>query len=325
MSRLRRGFTLVELLVVISIIGLLCALLLTSLSGIRETARKNACRSNLRQIGMALNSYEAANRKLPPFLVSRSGNPQRISDPDKGPNWLVSLLLYIEQEPLYRKWDRDIPANQNPGRSAEIAMYKCPSDSNNSENLCTYAGGGWARGNYGMNVSPCSHGFQSKISGPQSHLSGIGGANFSVRMRHIKDGLSKTVAVDELRAGLNPQDIRGCWAMPGLASGTAALFGDAGRPNDPGGNSDDMENCAAAGLAGDRSRGMGCFDSNSTGQMAPRSAHTGGVHVLMLDGSVRFVNNNVDSKADKNACGPNPGVWQAMHTRAGGDTAMEDS
>jgi prepilin-type processing-associated H-X9-DG protein len=143
-------------------------------------------------------------------------------------------------------------------------------------------------------------------------------------MRRIKDGASKTVAVDELRAGLNPDDLRGCWAMPGLAAGTAALFGDANSPNAPGGNADDMENCEGAGLAGDGSQGMGCFDSDTTGQMAARSAHTGGVHVLMVDGSARFVNDDIDSTAGQTECGPEPyGVWQAMHTRAGGELIDE--
>ena len=62
---------------------------------------------------------------------------------------------------------------------------------------------------------------------------------------------------------------------------------------------------------------MGCFDSESTAQMAPRSFHRGGVHVAMVDSSVRFVSNDVDSNYEKEGCGPNPGIWQAVHTRAG--------
>lgn len=275
MDSVKRGFSLVELLVVIGIIAILVAILLPAVNAAREAARRTACRNNLRQIGIALNSFHSARSKFPPFLISRTGNPQRIADVDKGANWLVFLLPYIEEESLYDQWDRGIPANQNPGRSTEIGLFKCPSDPNSSGNRCDYAGGGWARGNYGMNVSPCSFNSLSDTAGARSALGGIGGPNHTVRFRHITDGASKTVAVDELRAGLNPKDIRGCWAMPGLSAGTAALFGDAKTPNASGGNSDDMENCAAAGLAGDSRRGMGCFDSDSTSQMAPRSAHPG--------------------------------------------------
>lgn len=314
-----RGFTIVELLVVIAIIGLLVALLLPAVNAAREAARRASCTSNLRQIVIALNSYESAHAKFPPFFINRKGHPQRIADSDKGPNWLVLLLPHVEENGLYETWQRDIPASQNAGASAEITVFKCPSDPFSTGNHCTYAGGNWARGNYGMNVSPCSHNTTSKKRGGRSPFGGIGAPNFSVRTKHIRDGTSKTVAVDELRAGLNPRDLRGCWAMPGLGSGTGALFGDAERPNATGGNSDDMENCELSGSAGDNSRGMGCFDSKSTGQMASRSAHRGGVHVAMVDASVRFVSNDVDSHSEREGCGAKPGVWQAIHTRAGRD------
>ena len=313
MRRIATGFTLVELLVVIAIIAILVALLLPAINAAREAARKSTCASNLRQIGIGLNNFESAKRKYPPFFINRSGNPSKIADDDKGPNWLVSLLPFVEEKSVYKQWDRNIPANQNAARSTEISLFKCPSDSFSRGNHCTYAGGDWARGNYGMNVSPCNFGVNAK-----GDLGGIGGVNFSVRTRDIRDGLSKTIAVDELRAGMNPDDLRGSWAMPGLSAGTAALFGDAGEPNALGGNSDDMENCAATGFAGDGSHGMGCYNGNSTGQMASRSSHVGGVHVLMVDGAVQFINDDVDSQANKNGCSTGPrGVWQAMHTRAG--------
>ncbi len=320
----KRGFTLIELLVVIAIIGILIALLLPAVNAAREAARRSTCRSNLRQIGIALNGYESARRELPPFLINRKGNPEQIADGHKESNWLVLLLPYLDEQPLVQHWDRNLPVHENPGRSAEIAIYKCPSDPNNTGNHCEYAGGDWARGNYGMNVSPCAFNTSSKVNGARSRLGGIGGPNYSVRLRSIRDGASKTIAVDELRTGLNAHDLRGCWAMPGLAAGTAALFGDANRPNACGGNSDDMENCNATGYAGDGSKCMGCFESQSTSQMASRSAHQGGVHVMMVDGSVRFVGNDVDSSENKEGCGPGPhGVWQAMHTRAGGEVVNE--
>ena len=64
----------------------------------------------------------------------------------QGANWLVFLLPYVEQNALYEQWDFDIPANLNPGRSEELAIYKCPSDPQSDGNFCSYAGGQWARG-----------------------------------------------------------------------------------------------------------------------------------------------------------------------------------
>ena len=279
----------------------------------------------MKQIGLALQNYHESHRMFPPFIVSRSGNPQRVADPDKVNNWLISLLPQMDQNSIYTDWNFDLPINQNPGRSIKLPALMCPSDPGNSGSPCAYAGGGWARGNYGMNVSPCSHSSDSTTSGALSGLGGIGGPNFCVRIGHVADGTSNTVAVDELRIGLNEQDLRGSWAMPGLGSGTAALFNDASKPNDPGGNSDDMENCLATGLAGDGSRRMGCFDSSTTAQMAPRSAHKDGVHALLLDGSVRFISNNIDSRAGSNNCGPqdNRGIWQAIHTRSANEVEAQ--
>ncbi len=324
MKTSQRGFTLVELLVVIAIIGVLIAILLPAVQAAREAARRITCRNNLKQIGLALHGYHDVHRSFPPFLIGRSGNHQRIADIDKGANWLVFLLPHVEQSALYDQWDFQIPANQNRVRSIELPIFKCPSDAFNSGNQCTYAGGGWARGNYGMNVSPCGFGVFGRENGAASDQGGIGGANYVVRFSDVFDGASNTVAIDELRAGLNPEDLRGCWAMPGLSAGTAALFGDAHVPNDCGGNSDDMENCAAADLADERDQCMGCFESNTTGQMGARSMHPDGVHVTLLDGSVRFVGNGVDSKDSQNGCGGLPhGVWQAIHTRGSGEVVND--
>ena len=321
MKSSKRGFTLIELLVVIAIIAILVALLLPVVQQAREAARRSQCKSHLKQIGVALHNYLDANSAMPPFFIHRTGNASRIADPNKGANWLVFLLPFVDQTGLYEEWDFDIPANQNAARSTELAVYKCPSDPESSDNFCSYAGGNWARGNYGLNASPCSHGVGNN---PGATLGGMSGVNQSVRIRDITDGTSNTIAVDELRAGQNDRDLRGTWAMPGLGSGTAAMFNDASTPNSDEPYSDDMENCAVAGLAGNPIQGMGCFDNSSTGQMTARSMHTGGVHALMADGAVRFITDSIDFKHNSTGCGVEPrGVWQAIHTR-NGEEIVED-
>ncbi|TWT39883.1 Type II secretion system protein G precursor [Thalassoglobus neptunius] len=319
MSSWRKGFTLIELLVVIAIIAILIALLLPAVQQAREAARRTQCKSNLKQIGLALNNYHDVSNCFPPFFIHRTGNSSRIADADKGANWLVFLLPYVDQSPIYNNWDFDIPANQNEERSQSLSIYKCPTDPQSDGPHCSYAGGGWARGNYGMNVSPCAHGVGETNTGD----GGVGGANTVVRFRDITDGTSNTIAVDELRSGLNAQDLRGSWAMPGLGSGTAAMFNDASPPNSWKPHSDDMENCAVSGSMGNPP--MGCFDNNSTGQMTSRSLHTGGVQVLLIDGSARFVSENIDYTWGETDCGPpsKRGVWQRLHTRGGGEIISE--
>ena len=138
----------------------------------------------------------------------------------------------------------------------------------------------------------------------------------------MTDGLSNTVAIDELRAGVNADDPRGLWAMPGLSSGVSAFMVDAAKPNSNQPFSDDMENCKASGQFGNTANRMGCFESNGTGQMTSRSQHTGGVQVAMADGAVRFVTDVIDY--DKRGCtGPTEGIWQNIHTRGRGEVIKQ--
>jgi len=90
MKEKSRGFTLVELLVVIAVIGILVGLLLPAVQFAREAARQVQCRNNLRQMGIALHSYDSVHRQLPSGLVW----PNRTF-------WSGQLLPFLEQESLY--------------------------------------------------------------------------------------------------------------------------------------------------------------------------------------------------------------------------------
>ncbi len=342
MNRRRIGFTVVELLVVIAIIAILLALLLPAVQQAREAARRTQCRNNLKQIGIALHNYHDINRMFPPFFINNDSlgtNYMRISESaPKGANWLVMLLPYLDQGPLYAQWDFNISADSNPGRSVRISTFLCPTDAF-TDTPCSLGSGNWARGNYGMNTAAWS---TSLLGGPywfedaRKPIGGIGGVNFCVRIRDILDGTSNTIGVDELRAGVNDIDIRGCWAMPGIgASGTGAMTHGAAGPNaNPvEGGADDIETCDAAGLwiaypPSDMAfymRSMTCYQQaiNVTNQATSRSLHPNGVQVLFCDGSVQFVSNSIDSYWEPAhvlaAVADEIGVWQALHTRAGGE------
>lgn len=126
MKTRRQGFTIVELLVVIGIIGLLIALLLPAVQAAREAARRAQCSSHLKQIGLALHNYHDSHRCFPPFFISRAGNPSRIADVDKGANWLVFLLPYVEQRQLYDQWDFQYPREPEPRQICGTGYLQMP-------------------------------------------------------------------------------------------------------------------------------------------------------------------------------------------------------
>src|SRR5271170_6866731 len=99
----RCGFTLVELLVVISVIGILIALLLPAVQSAREAARRAQCVSNLKQIGVALFNYESALGAFPPGYIDAQNNPNFTPDLDLGQGWgwAANALAFLEQQPLY--------------------------------------------------------------------------------------------------------------------------------------------------------------------------------------------------------------------------------
>ena len=125
-SQPRRAFTLVELLVVIAIIGVLVALLLPAVQAAREAARRSACTNNLKQIGLASQSYHAARNQLP--YGSWWGTPAGIVKPR---TWTADLLPYMEWQSLFSRLHFEVPANDPVNAEAVktvVNPFICPSD-----------------------------------------------------------------------------------------------------------------------------------------------------------------------------------------------------
>ena len=95
------GFSLVELLAVIAIIGTLVSLLIPAVQSTRESARRSQCASNLRQLGIATHAYESARGHLPP--------PKLGSQFENRGSTLVVLLPYLEEAAAYRDYNLDEP------------------------------------------------------------------------------------------------------------------------------------------------------------------------------------------------------------------------
>src|SRR6185437_5261431 len=132
-----RGFTLVELLVVITIIGVLVGITVPAVQSARESARKMQCANNLKQIGLGLHTFHDVRRCFPAAYESAPGGVMgpAASTGDAGPGWtfLVHILPQVEQSGLYKSFDLNQPAwaaaNAVPAATS-VSVYLCPSASN---------------------------------------------------------------------------------------------------------------------------------------------------------------------------------------------------
>jgi prepilin-type N-terminal cleavage/methylation domain-containing protein len=117
-QRPRRGFTLVEMLVVIAIVGILVGLLLPAVQIIREAANRTSCANNLKQIGLACLAYEADHQTLPPSF-----------NLEQGASWMVMIMPYMEQDNLFKAWDlkKTYYQQSDTARLTQLPNYYCPS------------------------------------------------------------------------------------------------------------------------------------------------------------------------------------------------------
>lgn len=319
----RKGFTLIELLVVIAIISVLIGLLVPAVQKVREAGNRLQCLNNIKQIGLACHNYVQANNSFPPaVLMDRSVTDSGDYTHNFGPNWLVLILPYVEQEALYSSVSasiRDYPTTGDASwrsiRNNKVKTFNCPSEIYGD---LTFSGiGGWARGNYGANSGAgmfydypfgdeglekqngvyreYSKNLYQGISLSQHFLGvsprGIMSANTKTTIAQIIDGTSNTALIDELRVGPVSTDLRGTWAMGQVG---ASIQAGAGRWDSPGPNVskslyDDIMNGNDS-----PSIGMGCDVRTKSYEVTTKSCHPGGVNMGFADGSVKFIKNQID-------------------------------
>ena len=275
------GFTLVELLVVVSIIGILVALLLPAVQAAREAARQTQCQNNLKQYGLALQTYHAAAGSFP------LGNVSGIPAGNGFNTWWTAqsmLLPCLDGGTIYRlinyqyhgncfQYGNSQPPTQDPGNYV-LRVDVCPDDSNSGKIWFAYSGFGY---------HGCTS-YQGMMGTSDTANDGIlfAGGN-SVSTAQILDGTSNTIIMGERGA---PNDLLYGWPYCG-----------AGNPPETLGWGDNL-NTTQLGLA------PGLPDGNHN--LHFWSYHPPGVNFLMADGSTRLI-----------SYGINFATYQALSTRRG--------
>jgi prepilin-type N-terminal cleavage/methylation domain-containing protein len=299
MSRLRiRGFTLIELLVVIAIIAVLIALLLPAVQQAREAARRSQCKNNLKQLGLALHNYNDTVNKLPSNGMSTGGC---CSTGAAGA--LVMLLPYLDQAPLYNtinfsanpgSWTQWLPSTAPVGQryfEMSLSVLRCPSDTSPVSYDNNGSGAQWATASYGLSEGSQNMGGNQCNSYPGNQFGtgsdGLGsaanGANisgiysrggYSSRFADITDGLSNTIFMGEIRSECSDH------AQQGWAQLNTNMYSTSAPVN--------FNTCP-------QGPGTGCNNPSAwQTAMGFKSRHVGGAHLLMGDGSVHFVSENIN-------------------------------
>ena len=339
----RLGFTLIELLVVIAIIGVLIALLLPAVQQAREAARRSSCTNNMKQLGLAIHNYADAHGALPWGLTAhllRFGViPNSYGTQE---SCFVHLTPYLERQDIHdsMNWSLNIFLRQNfTVSSNQVATLVCPSDDAN--NGTKALPDGWAFdtgpgimaytsycGSAGTQMQPAwpTPPFAGFTTGPNtgapkySVLDGVFYARSKTKFKDVVDGLSKTFAFGEHAHSLiQPISSQPDWNWWTSGNYGDTMFSTRYRQNP-------QNQMQAANVNDPIQNVYGII-------YAASSMHPGGVNYTMMDGSVRFLSDSVQSwemtPADistQNLTGVSPkqpGIYQALSTRAKGDSNGE--
>lgn len=315
----RRGFTLIELLVVIAIIAVLIALLLPAVQQARESARRTQCKNNLKQLGLSLHNYHDVYNRFP-FGFSQAGY--------KNTTGMTMLLPYFDQGPLYNtlnfsmpmgKWNNNSsspitmpgppPAQNLAASNVKLNALLCPSDNGNPflNDDPTYYGCG-SSGNqsyltsygFSMDENPGTVVPSTTPSGmPYNaytwsayegiHSRPLFGAESNSGIRDITDGSSNTVAIAETCLTVYNGDPQ-TWSCVEWVGGAVVYFFNGGTSGN--GKLNDWYAPVSWQAWGGEPPSAG-KPGTVISWASPSSLHTGGVQILLADGSVRFVSENL--------------------------------
>lgn len=315
----RAGFSLIELLVTITIIAVLVGLLLPAVMQAREAARRTGCKNNLKQLGLAFHNYHDVYDSFPIGGRNHPGKvaPIPVSISWSGPSFFAAVLPHLDQESLFRALDFDSPASGDPiqGKNTartsgvRISSLLCPSSplpvfaNIGSSRLLqpSYAGISGAAADGADDVfaesriakmTSCS-GFIGKLS-----WGGMFVANQVTRIRDATDGLSQVMIVGEFSGYVHNSSGVKLSFIPSDPTGWLRATDGIGVMSSYKNTSGSVNRCYNLATiihpVGERNSPVpdSCFGTSPNRPLT--SAHGGGVHVLIGDGSVRFISDNTD-------------------------------
>jgi prepilin-type N-terminal cleavage/methylation domain-containing protein/prepilin-type processing-associated H-X9-DG protein len=301
MRRTPRGFSLVELLVVIAVVGILCAILLPAVMAAREASRRIHCLNNLKQVGLALHQYHDAVGSLPMGYVAAPSPDPRETSPGWG--WAALILPLLERTSLYGSANFNLPveapANQTV-RVTALNVYTCPSD-RDSGRFTVVRQGGTSIADFYTNSYAACYGAGLEIDEAPDRGNGLFSRNLVVNFAGITDGLATTLAIGERGACL----IKTPWA--GIPSGGISILSDGSTVGEYGAIGQGAELVLAHANKTN-------LNGQGTGPDDFYSPHLGGSNFLFADGSVRFVKQTIHLR-----------VYHALCTRDLGEIIEPDS
>jgi prepilin-type N-terminal cleavage/methylation domain-containing protein/prepilin-type processing-associated H-X9-DG protein len=296
-ARHRLGFSLLELLVVVAVIGVLVGLILPAVQRVRESAARVSCLNNLRQIGAALHNYHDVNGRLPPLPTAVLPRP---TDPNAVLSWMTLILPHMEQETLYQASIQACRVDPNPlhnpphqGLASVLRVYVCPTDGRLLEPLTD---------GFGVEAAFTSYIGIAGTLPPGARVGQNGALGYApgCRLSDITDGTSQTLMVGERPP---PDSLQAGWWYPGFHAYTTGLRGPnnsftvGAGPDFPG-----LDPC----MIGRWTFGPGRTD-NPCDRFHLWSLHSGGANFLFADASARFLSYSAEP------------LMFALASRAGGE------
>ncbi len=348
----RRAFTLLELLVVISVIGILIGMMLPAVRSVREPARRTACSNNMRQIALAMLNFESAHGHFPAIM----GEPQLLELSGAEDKYRLSGVLVltpfiegediwnqikqpmvaegVEYPPLPSPTDRSYPGWQPKVNSSVTQLFRCPSVTSGPE--------WYAETNYVFSIGDVAQ----NIHHPKK-IRGTNAAGFNVKLSDIRDGTSHSILLSEVMTAddsLVKSKVVAVTSAEILQN--PRLCFDVINKEDPR-YLDESCKLVPLGRGGNWADGSAVSsmfntilppnspsvaidnDAPADGFYSASSNHAGGVNAARADGSVCFVSDDIDTgdlsaapvnldTTTGNTAIPSPyGVWGASGSIAG--------